>query len=251
MRRNVLTLDARILVVCGGILDKTVLEDLGFTDVVISNVDTRTSSTAFAPFEWSFQDAEDLAYPDDSFDFCIVHSGLHHCKSPHKALLEMYRVSRKGVVVFEPCDNLTTRIGVWLGIGQEYEIAAVAGNDYRHGGVRNTSIPNYVYRWTERDVVKTVNTYAPHTKTQFLFFYALRIPWLQFRMRKNRFVYLLMIIASPFLHLFTWLFPKESNNFGFAVIKAPATQSLHPWLHAKEGLPDINREYVEALLYKR
>ena len=104
------------------------LEDLGFTDVVISNVDTRTTSAAFAPFEWSFQDAEDLTYPDDSFDFCIVHSGLHHCKSPHEALLEMYRVSRQGVLVFEPCDNLTTRIGVWLGIGQEYEIAAVAGN---------------------------------------------------------------------------------------------------------------------------
>jgi SAM-dependent methyltransferase len=248
LRRDILSLDSRILVVCGGMFDRFVLEQVGFNNVVISNVDTRTSNSEFAPFEWNFQDVENLTYSDDSFDFCIVHSGLHHCNSPHQGLLEMYRVSRKGVLVFEPCDNLATRIGVWLGVGQEYELAAVAGNEFRHGGVRNTAIPNYIYRWTQREVVKTINTYAPHTKNQFLFFYALRIPWLQFSMRKNKLVYLLMRLASPFLYFFAWLFPTLSNNFSFVVIKTPLAESLQPWLVMKDGRPDINREYVESSL---
>lgn len=250
LRRNVLSLDSRVLVVCAGLFDKAALERLGFTNVVMSNVDTRTARTEFAPYDWSFQDAESLTYSDDSFDIALVHSGLHHCRSPHKALLEMYRVARKGVIVFEPCDNWTTRLGVRFGVGQDYEIAAVAGNGYCHGGVRNTPIPNYVYRWTERDVRKTINTFAPYRTDQFLFFYGLRIPWLQLQMRKRKLFYILMRVASPVLHVFTWLFPKESNNFCFAVVKAPMPDALHPWLVMTESGPDINREYVESSLYQ-
>jgi SAM-dependent methyltransferase len=250
LKREILSRDSRILVVCAGKLDKSIFEHLGFTNVVMSNVDTRPQPGVFAPFEWSFQDTENLTYPDDSFDFCIVSSGLHHCQSPHKGLLEMYRVSRKGIVVLEPCDNFTTRLGVWLGFGQDYEIASVADEGWNCGGVRNTSVPNYIYRWSERDVIKTINTYAPYAKAKFLFFYALRIPWAQFHLRKNKLPLILMYLAAPFLYLFTFLFPSESNNFAFVVLRPPMPQSLHPWLKMTEKGPDINREYVENTLFK-
>jgi SAM-dependent methyltransferase len=245
LRRNAIARDAKVLVVCGGPLDRDVLAELGFTNVVISNVDTRTAAAAFAPFAWSFQDAEALDYEDEAFDFCIAHSGLHHCRSPHRALLEMYRVARRGLLVFEPCDNFSSGLGVRLGLGQEYEIAAVAANDYRFGGVRNTQVPNYVYRWTEREVVKTINAYAPHGKNQFQFFYALRVPWPRFRRMKSRLVLVLAALAYPGLWLLTRAFPRVSNNFAFAVHKPALPADLHPWLRASDGALTLDRAWVD------
>ncbi len=77
------------------------------------------------------QDVERLGFTDRAFDFVVVHQGLHHCHSPHRGLLEMYRVARRGVLAFEPRDTRLVRLGVRLGFGQEYEIAAVAENGLR------------------------------------------------------------------------------------------------------------------------
>ena len=86
--KSVLRRDMKILVVCGGDWDKNALLECGFTNVVISNLDTRMDGHDYLPFQWSFQDAEKLDFDDDQFDVCIAHSGLHHCRSPHGALLE-------------------------------------------------------------------------------------------------------------------------------------------------------------------
>src|SRR5712692_9219823 len=96
---NVLHRKMRILVLCGGQTDRDALVRCGFQDCVISNLDVRTTGREFHPLEWSLQDAENLSFEDNSFDFYIVHSGLHHCYSPHRALLEMYCVSRKGLLL--------------------------------------------------------------------------------------------------------------------------------------------------------
>jgi ubiquinone/menaquinone biosynthesis C-methylase UbiE len=83
------------LVVCRGEFDRDTLLEEGYTAVTISNLDDRVRGDEFAPYAWSFQDAEALSFPDRSFDYCIVHAGLHHCASPHRALLEMYRAARR------------------------------------------------------------------------------------------------------------------------------------------------------------
>src|SRR6266851_8888773 len=62
---------------------------------------------------------------------CCGASGAAYCHSPHRGLLEMYRVARRGVLAFEPRDTRLVRLGVRLGFGQEYEIAAVAENGLR------------------------------------------------------------------------------------------------------------------------
>src|SRR5260221_1631337 len=92
--------EMQVLVVCGGPHDREILLSAGFTNVTISNVDPRLTGTEFAPFTWCFQDAENLTFKDGEFDFCIAHDGLHHCQSPHRGLLEMYRVAKKGLLVF-------------------------------------------------------------------------------------------------------------------------------------------------------
>ena len=50
-----------------------------------------------------------LRLEDNAVDFCIAHNGLHHCVSPHQGLLELFRVARRGIVVFEPRDSFLTR----------------------------------------------------------------------------------------------------------------------------------------------
>src|SRR5207244_6314078 len=103
--------------------------------------------------------------------------GLHHCDSPHRGLLEMYRVSRRGVLVFESRDSLVMKIAVRLGLTQEYEIAAVAWNGGTCGGVNNSQIPNFIYRWTEREFEKTITAHDPVAPHRFRYFYGLNLPW--------------------------------------------------------------------------
>lgn len=246
MERRILDRDMRILVVCGSHADKAVLSSLGFGNVVISNLDVRLNGDEFAPYSWSHQDAENLALQDREFDFVIAHNGLHHCYSPHRALLEMYRVAKRGLLVFEPRDTLLVRIGVRFNFGQEYEVAAVADNGLIFGGVKNTFLPNYVYRWTEREVEKTISSYAPWGTHQFLFRYALRVPWGRLKMLKSKFVYVLVRTLLPLVRLFFRLFPRQANSFAFVVLKSRIPEDLHPWLSVKDGRWVLNEDWIRG-----
>lgn len=233
-----------VLVVCGTKTDRKVLHERGFQHVVVSNVDPRPRKEEFAPYTWSYQDVEQLTLEDGSFDFVLVHSGLHHCRSPHRALLEMYRVARKGVLLFEPYDNVTTRIGVRLNIGQEYEHASVFRNDGHFGGVANTAIPNFVYRFTERDIVKTINCFVPHARHELRFFHRMRIPWTQLRSRRDKKLYRLVRLGQPAQKLFELCFPKQSNNFAALVLKPELPGALHPWLRQDGEAIELNEEWL-------
>jgi SAM-dependent methyltransferase len=234
LEHGVLARDMRVLVACGGNLDKDVLSTCGFTDVTISNLDPRLDSAQFLPYAWSHQDVEHLTFDDNAFDFAIVHNGLHHCYSPHKALLELYRVARKGVLVFEPCDTALVRLSMRLSFGQRYEVASVSHNGLRAGGVGNSQVPNFIYRWTEREIKKTVLSYAPYGKHRFWFMYAMRVPWNRLLGLKNP-VFLVAVIAGmPMLKLLFRLFPKQANGLAFAIEKPAIPGDLHAWLRWDE-----------------
>jgi SAM-dependent methyltransferase len=187
-----------------------------------------------------------LTFADDEFDWCIAHSGLHHCHSPHRALLEMYRVSRVGVLVFEPRDGMLVRLGVRLGVGQDYEVAAVADNDLAFGGVRNSELPNYVYRWTPREVHKTISSYAPIGPHRFHFFYALRVPWSRLKLLRNKAYLAGVVAAMPLLKALSWLLPGLCNNFCFMIRKPKYPEELFPWLSRTDGKLELNRDWVRA-----
>ena len=80
------------------------------------------------------------------------------------------------------------RLGVRLGFGQEYEIAAVARNGMRAGGVGNSATPNFIYRWTKREIEKTIRTFRPAVRAGFRYFSALRVPQERMRSMRNRLV---------------------------------------------------------------
>lgn len=237
---------ASVLVVGGGGLDKQVFEELGFRNVVISNLDTRAQAGDFAPYAWSFQDAERLTCPDGAFDFVVVHAALHHCQSPHRALLEMYRVARVGVLSFESRDSLLMRLVERLRLAQVYEHAAVFHNDCAFGGLRNTDVPNYVYRWTEREVEKTVNSYAPYAAHEFAYHYGHDAPATVALERGAYLKRFVIAVARPAYRVFAMLFPKQQNLFAFVVRKPALPGQLHPWLEWRNGKARFNAEWARA-----
>jgi hypothetical protein len=116
---------------------------------------------------------------------------------------------------------------VSLGFGQEYEIAAVAENGLHFGGVGNSATPNFVYRWTEREIEKTIRTFSPAGRMEFRYFSALRVPKERMRSMKNRLVAGSLQALLPVVRLFAKVFPGQSNCFAFAITKA---EELHPWM---------------------
>ncbi len=228
--------DTRLLAVCAGIEDWELLSSLGFTDVVVSNLDE-----AFAPLvadgAWSYQDAQSLTFEDRSFDWVFVSEGLHHCRSPHRALGEMYRVCREGIVAIEARDSALMRLAVRVGMADAYELAAVTDQGFRTGGLDNTSVPNHVYRWTEAEVVKTLRSYDPTGEPRIEFRYGLRLPTAEATGRRRR---LAGKLAKPLLRVLCTLFRRQSNQLG--VIARRPTE-LYPWLHQVDGQIQFNPDY--------
>jgi SAM-dependent methyltransferase len=239
-----LTADMKVLAICGGEFDRTTLMECGLRNVTIANLDTRMKGNEYAPYEWSFQDAESMTFEDQSFDFAIAHSGLHHCRTPHLALCEMYRVSRLGVIVFEPYDGLLSGLAVRANLGQEYEVAAVFDNGMTFGGVQNTEIPNFVYRWTESEVKKAIKSYDPTGRQYFHFFYATRIPWGRLKLLRSRIFEYAVVGMLPVIKVVSMVFPKTCNNFAFMVRRPSLPDGLMPWLRMDEGKAALNRDWL-------
>jgi SAM-dependent methyltransferase len=214
--------DWRVLVVAGGEVDRDAFAGAGFTDVTVTNLDPGPGEEG--------QDAEDLSYEDGSFDLAVVSAGLHHCASPHRAVLELYRVARRGILALEARDSALMRLAQRAGVVDEYELTAVAANGFTSGGVRNSATPNYVYRWTEREVEKTIASAAPHARHRFVWFRELELP-VSVLEASGRGVF--RFAAVP-LRLVAKVFPKQANLFAFAVFK----DGLQPWMR-DEATPDV------------
>jgi SAM-dependent methyltransferase len=245
LQRGTVAREMRVLVVCGGDSDRDALLTVGFKDVTITNLDTRMVGDEFSPYAWGFEDAESLSYGDEEFDVCIVHWGLHHCRSPHRALVEMYRVSKVGILVFEPRDSVFARGSLALGIGQEYETAAVFDNDCRFGGVRNSEIPNYVYRFSEHEVKKCIRCYDPAGRPRFQFFYRTEVPCRSLQLRRNKLYLVAAAIAIPVLKLINVVYPRLCNNFAFFVAKPTMSPAdIHGWIERRGGERRLNKNWL-------
>lgn len=236
-----------ILVCGGGTLDKEVLQESGFQNVTISNLDTRMTGDEFAPFKWKYENAESLTFPAESFDYVVIHAAMHHCFLPHKVLTEMYRVARKGVLAFESRDSATMRLLERLGVACSYEHAAVYFNDCRYGGVNNTEIPNYVYRWTELEIEKCIQAYAPYFKHKYVFEYGSAFPATAELESKNALKRYLLRLVSPLYRGFVKIFPNQQNLFAFYIEK-PVREpgAFFPWLRYDENKNvTFNRQWGE------
>ncbi len=166
---------------------------------------------------WRSADAQDLPFEDDSFDIAFVADGLHHCRAPHAALTEMVRVARRGVVVVESRESLLVRAGLRAGSVTEYEINQRLLSTRTRGGADFGPIPNFVFRWTEREFEKTVRCYRPELTFDFKYFYGMSTP------SGSTYRDGLMRSAG---RLTAWLAPRQGNLFAMCAFRS----SLQPYL---------------------
>ena len=237
-----------ILVVCGTHVDRDVFFNEGFKDVTISNINESHGDDRIAPYRWMRQDVEALSVEDAAYDWLVVHHGLHHCRRPHNALLEMYRAARVGILVCEPRDNVLVRIGKGLGVGQEYEVHAVADNEQVGGGVNDSAIPNFVYRWRPREIIDCLKAYSPEFEIEHTLYHHLEVHWHDLKVKRNKIPWCIALLSWPLLRVGVACIPSLANTFALAVYK---TNRTHPWLKQTDRgvLPD--NEWFRQRIQKR
>lgn len=99
------------------------------------------------------ENAESLSFADGSFDFVLCKESYHHFPRPMKALYEMLRVSRRGVLLIEPSDHelpdtvVTTLSRMFKNVSKR-----ILGR--RSDGHRFEELGNYVYGVSRREIEK-------------------------------------------------------------------------------------------------
>jgi hypothetical protein len=217
----------KILILAGGNYDRQVFLENNFKNVTISNLDYHCGHDDYSPYEWKKLDAESIAEEAISYDWVIIHAGLHHLAVPALGVCEMLRVARKGILCIESRDSIFMKLAIYLGLTSEYELEPVYLSGGQFGGYRYGPIPNYVYRWTEREFEKTVNSFIPTHKHTFFYYYGYSVPVERFSMAKNPLYKIIGIGLAKIVNFLEVLIPKQGNKFAFAVLKQ--TQK-NPWL---------------------
>lgn len=75
--------------------------------VIASNIEEGTLKSALQMKyikKYRVENAEDLSMKDNSYDFTFCKEALHHLPRPYIGIYEMFRVSKKGIVLIEPND---------------------------------------------------------------------------------------------------------------------------------------------------
>jgi hypothetical protein len=115
-------------------------------------------------------------------------------------------------------DNILMRVAVRLGLTMDYEVSSIVDG---RGGVADTGVPNFIYRWTEREVLKTIVSFDPSRVPNIRFFHDLRFPIA--RLSGSRWLRLI----EPLSKLVAKVAPKQCNEFAFAISKGGDQQ---PWI---------------------
>lgn len=225
--RGWLAIDDAVLVLAGGKHDRECLLKAGLQNVTISNLSPHNAVTDYAPFNWQKIDAEKIDLSENSVDWAFIHAGLHHLAVPAMGVCEMFRVARKGVLCIEARDSALMRLAVKGGLTSEHELEAVYLTGGREGGYRYGPIPNYVYRWTEREFEKVINSFAPSHRHKFFYEYGFSVPVHRFAMARNPMLRAAGWGIGKAARLAETIIPRQGNQFAFGAMK---NVSLQPWL---------------------
>jgi len=203
--------NSKILVLGAGKLDIDLFNELKYKNVYFTNVDYLANKKKI-----KLQNIHDIKFKDNSFDYCIAHACIHHSSRPHQAVLELYRVCTLGCLIIEANDSILSRVACKLGWSEEFEISAVYKNKL-YGGVDNTPTPNYVFRWSERELEKLMKSYRPEIIHSILYAYGNHI-----KFTKSLFI-------KIFFKLLFFFFPKQQNLFSIYIEKDIKKRKYQTW----------------------
>ena len=251
-----------VLIVGGSFRDAHSLYRAGFRRMTLSNVeplvdaDAKTEPMPDAEITLLYADLEKLPVADASYDLVLAHEVLHHCRSPHAALVEMLRVSRRSTVLMEPNDSLAMRLLIRLRFSTPYELPAVICNDYKKGGVNNTDIPNFIYRWDPRTIYQTVAACLPEREFGLYLrrYWDFNITAEDLERRRETRIGVITKVTGPrnFIALLRgfqaaanslpWI-AGQGNKFFACITKQHA---LKPWIVERDGAFGFNRGYGKS-----
>lgn len=205
--------NSNVLVIGGSEDEYKLYKNLGYKNFTISNLQSENNKFSF---EILNIDATNIPYQDNHFDYVVTHACLHHMRKPHSALTEMYRVSKIGTLIIEGNDSLIMKLSSLFGFSEKFEISSVDKAN-KKGGVEESGVPNYIYRWTEREIYKTLSSFEPETKHIITFNYSndLRNEGVQNNSNNNA----LLVFLKMLLKLFFLIFQKQQNLLSIFIDK--------------------------------
>ena len=99
---------------------------------------------------YEIEDMESLSYKSSSFDLVFAKEAIHHVPRPVLAIYEMLRVAKKAIIFIEPHETFIGKILEKLNIASKYEKNQDGNLNFRD---------NYVYRWSQGEIIKILNSY--------------------------------------------------------------------------------------------
>ncbi len=168
----------------------------------------------------------------------------------------MLRVARKHVVFLEPNDSFSMRLLTRTGFSFPYEIFSVVYHGYEAGGVRDSCVPIFIYRWSTNEVRKAVSSYL----AEYLFLIHAHSYWdfdvgeeglsvrkeTRIRALTSVFGATTLLAVLRILQVLLNLVPglrRQGNKFFCCVEK---TGQLRPWLTAGEDKVTFNRSFQSS-----
>ena len=207
-----------ILVLGASSDEANLFHKLHFKKITLSNIDLAQLKGAekynFRKIKIDFRNLYRIK--NSFYDFVVVHASIHHASKPHNILLEMYRIAKLGVLTVESNDSFIMRLAVKLKFSEDFEKSALNYKTYV-GGVDGSHIPNYVYRWTEREIKKLFYSYQPDKKINIIFNYQNNI--YNENLSDNFLKKIIIVISYVFLKTIFILFPKQQNLMSIYIDK--------------------------------
>jgi len=207
-----------ILVLGASSDEANLFHKLQFKKVTLSNIDLSQLKGAqkynFKLIKVDFRNLFKLK--NNSYDYIAVHASIHHTSKPHNTLLEMYRIAKHGILIIESNDSFIMRLSVKLNFSEDFEKSAVNESTYGEG-VDGSNVPNYVYRWTEREIKKLFYSYQPDKKINIFFNYQDNI--FNEGLSDNLIKKIIITFSYIFLKIIFFLFPKQKNLISIYIDK--------------------------------
>ena len=138
--------------------DANALLSLGVKDVMCTDISDKLlrigNENGFIN-QYSAENAENMSFENESFDFVLCKEAYHHFPRPHIALHEMFRVSKVGVILIEPCDaKISTPFFDILFPFIKKIRRKILNREYDDSGHAFEPVGNYVFSISERELEK-------------------------------------------------------------------------------------------------
>ncbi|WP_221394108.1 class I SAM-dependent methyltransferase [Dyadobacter sp. NIV53] len=107
--------------------------------------------------KYSVENAENLTFADNSFDYIFCKEAYHHFPRPYMAVYEMLRVAKEGVVLVEPHDPIS-KMPLLLALRNILDRRdTTLLQKYWKNRYSFEEVGNYVFKLSEREIDKLAN----------------------------------------------------------------------------------------------